>query len=333
MRKIGFMKSLYYYLINPYWETVFSEMGFQVVICEGKREILPSQVNSYENELCLPVKYLLSQVENLKKAKVDYIFAPLVSSIKKGVFSCPKVIVTPDLIELYHPDAPELIVPVFNCFMGEDRFEEYKKEALTVARRFNTDYEIIEKICKGAKENQRAFEKFMYRSGLFYDDALNLYKTSKDYEKSEEGLKILILGHRYTVHNKVLNNNLLEDLRRLGASPLAKEHLLLYRLKNNMKKEIGVDLDIYFSEGAEILRAAWLGAGDTSVKGIIYLSMFNCGFDAVIEDVIAKRVIKNSSKPYLNLVLDEHSTKANVMTRLEVFLDIVAAGKEASGVL
>ena len=331
MKKIGFLKSLYYYLINPYWEIFFSEIGFEVVISEGKREILPSQVNAYENELCLPVKYFLSQVENLEKENVDYIFAPLVSSIKKGVFSCPKVIVTPDLIELYHRKASPLVVPIFNCLAGTDRFEEYKKEAHKVGEKFGIDREIIEKSCNIAKEEQLEFEKFMYRSKLFYDEAKVFYKK-KDYEAVKKEGEILLLGHRYTAHNKVLNNNIVEDLKKLGASSVAKEHILLYRLKNNMEKEININSDIYFSEGSEIFRAAYLGAKNNSIKGIIYLSMFNCGFDAVIEDVIAKRVMKESSKPYLNLVLDEHSTKANVMTRLEVFLDIVCARKETEKV-
>ena len=64
--------------------------------------------------------------------------------------------------------------------------------------------------------------------------------------------------------------------------------------------------------------AAARGVRDPSIAGVLYLAMFNCGFDAVIEDVIARRILAGVRKPYLHVVVDEHSSRVNLRTRLEV---------------
>jgi predicted nucleotide-binding protein (sugar kinase/HSP70/actin superfamily) len=136
-------------------------------------------------------------------------------------------------------------------------------------------------------------------------------------------MRVLVLGHRYTVHNETLNNGVNTGLMDLGLYPLAKEHLLADPTPLNILAETGIDVDLWFSEGAEIYRAARMAVEDPEISGVVYLSMFNCGFDAAMEDVLRRRVVKGTGTPYLHLKLDEHSSKANLSTRLEVFADIL----------
>ena len=89
-----------------------------------------------------------------------------------------------------------------------------------------------------------------------------------------------------------------------------------------------INFDAYFSEGIEIFNAANVGFHSGDINGIVYLSMFNCGFDAVIENAIMIKFAKNSSKPYLHVVLDEHSTKSNLMTKLEIFMELITINQQ-----
>jgi len=68
----------------------------------------------------------------------------------------------------------------------------------------------------------------------------------------------------------------------------------------------------------EILGGIALRRGD--VDGIILLSAFPCGPDAMVNELIARRV---KGVPMLNLVLDGQSGTAGVETRLESFIDII----------
>ena len=56
------------------------------------------------------------------------------------------------------------------------------------------------------------------------------------------------------------------------------------------------------------------------VDGIILLSAFPCGPDAMVNELITRRV---TGVPMLNLVLDSQSGTAGVETRLESFIDII----------
>ena len=56
------------------------------------------------------------------------------------------------------------------------------------------------------------------------------------------------------------------------------------------------------------------------VDGIILLSAFPCGPDAMVNELISRRV---RDVPMLNLVLDSQSGTAGVETRLESFVDII----------
>ena len=68
----------------------------------------------------------------------------------------------------------------------------------------------------------------------------------------------------------------------------------------------------------EILGGIALRQND--VDGIILLSAFPCGPDAMVNELIARRV---KGVPMLNLVLDSQSGTAGVETRLESFIDII----------
>ncbi len=54
--------------------------------------------------------------------------------------------------------------------------------------------------------------------------------------------------------------------------------------------------------------------------GIILLSAFPCGPDAMVNELIARRV---KDVPILNLVVDSQTGTAGVETRLESFIDII----------
>ena len=56
------------------------------------------------------------------------------------------------------------------------------------------------------------------------------------------------------------------------------------------------------------------------VDGIILLSAFPCGPDAMVNELLVRRL---KGIPVLNMVLDGQSGTAGVETRLESFVDII----------
>ena len=64
----------------------------------------------------------------------------------------------------------------------------------------------------------------------------------------------------------------------------------------------------------------------SKVDGIILTSVYPCGPDSMVNEMITRRV---KDTPILNLVLDAQTGTAGLETRLESFIDILKLKKEA----
>ena len=59
------------------------------------------------------------------------------------------------------------------------------------------------------------------------------------------------------------------------------------------------------------------------IDGLIVLVSFGCGPGSFIKELIERKIQKEKSKPYMSLILDEHTAKTGIQTRLEAFLDML----------
>jgi predicted nucleotide-binding protein (sugar kinase/HSP70/actin superfamily) len=87
--------------------------------------------------------------------------------------------------------------------------------------------------------------------------------------------------------------------------------------------------EIYWSSGREIVGSLFhfLSSG---VDGVIFLTSFKCGIDALLQEFIKRRlkVRGGSPVPLLILSFDEHTGREGLTTRLEAFRDVIEQRKE-----
>jgi len=68
-----------------------------------------------------------------------------------------------------------------------------------------------------------------------------------------------------------------------------------------------------------------LEPADTSAKRcvrIISVIAFGCGPDSVMIEMV-QRYARQASKPFMNLVIDEHTAEGGLATRVEAFVDML----------
>jgi predicted nucleotide-binding protein (sugar kinase/HSP70/actin superfamily) len=69
-----------------------------------------------------------------------------------------------------------------------------------------------------------------------------------------------------------------------------------------------------------------IGAGgyhlQSDVSGIISVIAFGCGPDSVMIEML-QRYARQASKPFMNLVIDEHTAEGGLATRVEAFVDMI----------
>jgi predicted nucleotide-binding protein (sugar kinase/HSP70/actin superfamily) len=129
---------------------------------------------------------------------------------------------------------------------------------------------------------------------------------------SFDNRKFLLLGHPYTLHDRFIVDPIVNKLNQLRV-PLERMNfgdnniepgLILWCIFNKMYRKLQ-QLDMH------------------TYAGVIQLSTFNCGTDAMMTERF-RRMCKHNGVPYLLLMLDEHSGRAGVDTRLEAFVDSLA---------
>jgi predicted nucleotide-binding protein (sugar kinase/HSP70/actin superfamily) len=91
--------------------------------------------------------------------------------------------------------------------------------------------------------------------------------------------------------------------------------------------------EIYWSSGREIVGSLFHFLSD-GVDGVIFLTSFKCGIDALLQEFIKRRlkVQAGSRAPLLILSLDEHTGREGLTTRLEAFRDVMEQRRGMSNV-
>ncbi|WP_213951647.1 2-hydroxyacyl-CoA dehydratase [Tepidanaerobacter syntrophicus] len=153
--------------------------------------------------------------------------------------------------------------------------------------------------------------------------------------------RIGIVGEIYTVLEPFVNLDIESELNSLGAEVYRSVYLTDWVrinlfpsfLKPKDYKEMLKLAEPYIKRfigghGQETV-AQIASFAKNGFDGVIHLLPFTCMPEIVAKSAIP-RVAKDYSIPVMTLVLDEHSAKAGVRTRLEAFIDMINQKKEMS---
>jgi predicted nucleotide-binding protein (sugar kinase/HSP70/actin superfamily) len=138
-------------------------------------------------------------------------------------------------------------------------------------------------------------------------------------------LRIAFVGHPYNLFDIDINKDLLALAKNLGMEIITSDLLS----EKEIDREVSdLSKEIYWSSGREIVGALFhfLSGG---VDGVVFLTSFKCGIDALLQEFIKRRlkVRGGSSIPLLILSFDEHTGREGLTTRLEAFRDVMEQRK------
>jgi len=325
LRRIGIPKALMYYRFVPLWSTFFRELGCEVVLSDpmgkgflGRRSI------AYFEDSCLPMKLMVAHCLDLV-AKVDMLFVPRLISIHRKYIMCPKFRGVPDIIKLATGGQAEVIDESFDFRLGNDPWGTFSR---AIGQRLGWGSREILAASRGALRVQAKFEKDLAKrvNGLPTRDIFNLELTTPEAASQPGDLHVAFIGHPYNLYDVDVGKGILGMARELGCRIAIPDSLD----GNEIDKKVStLSKEIYWSSGREIIGAALTFLARDDINGIVFLSSFKCGIDALLQEYL-KRVFKSqrgSIIPFLTLSLDEHTTVQGMATRLEAFVDICRDGK------
>ncbi|HHY06078.1 MAG TPA: hypothetical protein GX532_03755 [Clostridia bacterium] len=296
--KIGIPRALFYHTYYPLWSTFFEALGGEVIVSPPTNKVILDQgVKSVVDETCLPVKVFFGHVATLCETKIDYLFVPRLISVEKRAYICPKFMGLPDMLRASKIKHPPLIKPVINKVKSTN----VNSFLWDCASPFTGKWLNIKKAWQEAKQEQEKYEQKLIR------------------ETEHNDLNILILGHDYNLYDHYLNLGLWEKLQNLGCSIITPAQISKEERDHQLKK---FPKFVFWTYGRNLLGSVYSFIEKPGIKGVINLTSFGCGIDSFIDSLIIRRLIEHQI-PYLNIIIDEHTGEAGLLTRVEAFVDII----------
>ncbi len=295
---IGLPRAMLYYRYGILWRAFFQELGMETAVSDPTdRKILEQGTALAIDEACLSLKIYLGHVAALA-GKCDYILVPRVSNFGRHRSMCTRFEALPDLVRNVFRDTDQKFLS-YNVDVLLKKEEE--NAFLEMGRQLGCSSRAAKKAYKTAKKAELAH----FRAGVQRQE--ELYK--------KDGMKILIAAHSYVMEDPYMGKTVTAYLRRSGVIPLRAD---LTDRDAALKRSRELSPTCKWEINREILGGIALHREDAD--GIILLSAFPCGPDAMVNELIARRV---KGIPLLNLVLDSQTGTAGVETRLERVIDVI----------
>ena len=297
--KIGLPRAMLYYRYRVLWRTFFAELDMETVVsAPTDREILEQGTALAIDEACLSLKIYLGHAAALM-GKCDYILAPRVSSLGRHRSFCTRFESMPDLVRnVFRASGQKLLT--YEVDEGMQRKDE-ESAFLEMGRSLGCPAKAVKRAYRLAKKADAAAWKERVQKHE------QRYKT--------EGMKVLIAAHSYVAEDPYMGRPVTDYLKQAGVIPVRAD---IVDRDAALKHSRELSPIFKWEISREILGGIVQHKDD--VNGIILLSAFPCGPDAMVNELITRRV---EGVPILNLVLDSQSGTAGVETRLESFIDII----------
>jgi predicted nucleotide-binding protein (sugar kinase/HSP70/actin superfamily) len=300
---MGMIRSPQFYEWLPFWKAFLDTLGISLKVApRSDREQFERGARFLQVETCLPMKVMAGQVSALVNAGVRAIFHPAILTeppVDQGgriIEHCPYVQASSQILKgafdvAWHE-------PVISYELDPDAF---RNEHLRFAGEMGFSENQAEEAFEQGMQAQRMFDEALADRGRQFPGSLD------DHERA-----LVVLGKPYHTSDTFLNMNLPSLLRSLGIKAVPGDLFPLECLPTRNP--------VPWKHQLRMIGIARAVARDPRLFPVM-ITFFGCG-----PDPFTMRHIKKSlkDKPLLRLEMDEHSSRAGLMTRLEAFLDHVA---------
>ncbi|MGC8659941.1 MAG: acyl-CoA dehydratase activase [Desulfomonilaceae bacterium] len=293
------IRSPQYYEYFPFWRGFLAELRISLIVAPPPdRKQFETGLNSLRVETCLPIKVMAGQINSLVKSGFNKIFHPAVLSERplnegeKSLEYCPYIQASSQFFKGVFD--VEWIEPIVNGRIDPDSF---KKEHIRLATALGFSHATAVSAYERGMDGLLEFESKLRQEGEEFLKSL-----------SEDDKALIILGKPYHMSEPFLNMNLGSLLQRLGIKAISGDLFPISRSNPS---------PVIWKYQARMIQVAREIAEDQRLFPV-FTSFFGCGPDSFTLRHIRDAL---SGKPLLSLEMDEHSSRAGLITRIEAFWD------------
>ncbi len=317
-KRIGMIRSMFFGEMGPFWATFWAALGFEPVWSRPtNKSIIHRGCERVGSEFCFPIKAAHGHLLDLVEQRPDYIFLPSLVNLPSGGIGdgpeggegrqAPDSAACPYVQSLAYTAPAALGLSASNYLTGPVFFGEGEKvlwdSLADIVKPLGLSRPQIKAAMDQAQAAQAAFSRRLVEKGREMLAALG-----------PEDKAMVVVARPYNGFDPGLNLRLSQKLADLGVMGLPMDFLPL-------NTSNGEAASHYWRYGQKITAAADLIAGDERLEAL-YISNFGCGPDSFIIHFFKHQL---GGKPFLEIEIDEHSSDVGAVTRLEAFLDSLAA--------
>jgi predicted nucleotide-binding protein (sugar kinase/HSP70/actin superfamily) len=285
--KVGIPRALLYHRYGRFWEEFLTGLGAEVVVSRRTDKVLlQNGLGHVSSEICLPIKIMAGHIEELAE-QVDVLFLPRLMWLEDKLYACPKMIGIVDIARMMLGDRTELVAPMIK---GEFWLPHFRAGMA---------------ICGNPLRVVRALASA--RSLLPQHD------TIPEFPAGEK--RIALIGHFYNIEDDFISRPMVDTFTGHGYRICTKDELpgRVLRSRQGFARKIRW---VYERE----LYNAFRFLVD-KVSGVCVIVSMGCGPDSLVAEFMREEAVQRDI-PFLQLVIDEHTGTAGIVTRIEAFLEL-----------
>jgi predicted CoA-substrate-specific enzyme activase len=311
-KTIGMPRALFFYDHFPLWYAFLQELGFTVVLsAKSDFDLYYRGLRATQSDSCLPVKMLYGHILDLIEQGVPSIFLPNEIELPherddlKRSYNCPYIQGAPYMMRAVFKDRVQWITP--DVYMAGSR-ENLQQAMSAVARQLDVSEKQASAAVKAARRVQAEFRNDLVKAGR---SAL---------EDLDHRRAVVLLGKPHHLFDDGLNLHIGKKLRKLGVTAVPYDFLPLSEVE--LPESLA---NVTWKNAHDLLRAAVL-AKELRFPTIL-LSNFGCGPDSFTIQYLDEIL---TGHPHLVLEVDDHTSDAGLITRLEAFFDTLKVPESSS---
>jgi predicted CoA-substrate-specific enzyme activase len=312
---IGIPMGLNMYELLPFWSTLFSELGFNVVVSPvTDRELYISGQHTIPSDtVCFPAKLMHGHVEALLGAGVDAVFYPNMSyNFDEGLghnhYNCPVVAYYPQVIKFNVKALGQ--VKYIGDFLGPHNRRAFPDKLYRVLNRHFGGF-TRRQVMSASRAAYEAYESHMRSIREKADEYLKI--------AGEQGLPVIVLAGRPYHIDPEISHGIDRLACELGAVVLSEDGVSarVRKFKTGVLNQ--------WTYHARLYAAAKFVARSRENIHLVQLVSFGCGVDAVTSDEV-RSILESAGKIYTQIKIDDITNIGAAKIRLRSLF--AAAGIE-----
>ena len=300
--RVGIPLALSYYDLMPFFHTLLTELGFEVVLSERSTRdtYYKGQQTIPSDTVCYPAKICHGHIQSLLDKGVDMIFYPCMSyNMDEGGsdnhYNCPVVAYYPELLKANIPELNDrnFIAPYLNI--------NVKKHVAKVIAESFSRYGIKPK--QVAEVLNKAYsEQVRYRRDI-ERKAQEIIRTARSH-----GQKTIVLSGRPYHIDPEINHGIHKLIASLGFAVVTEDSV------SDLVDVPPLDVLNQWTYHSRLYRAAEYVCRNDDLQ-LVQLVSFGCGIDAVTTDEV-RAILEERGKLYTQLKIDEITNLGAAKIRL-----------------